>query len=168
MSNVLIGIIGVILFIGLALAGALFLGPRFQSATNSSKASAAIQATKQVADAAHLYALSEGTVIGFNGGAELVSKGYLKSVPKVGEANASVLNDTGCAGCSTGTPSGIGYFLGTDANAKSVCEAIMRQTGQLASDQPFDPISKSLIRGQHSTPSGCSRIGSEYYVFTFI
>ena len=42
MSNVLIGIIGVILFIGLALAGALFLGPRFQAATISSKASATV------------------------------------------------------------------------------------------------------------------------------
>ena len=168
MSNVLIGIIGVILFIGLALAGALFLGPRFQSATNSSKASAAIQATKQVADAAHLYALTEGASIGFNGGSELVSKGYLKSVPKVGEANASVLNDTGCAGCTTGKPSGIGYFLGTDDNAKSVCEAIMRQNGQLPSGQAFSPASTALIRDQQQVTSGCARIGSEYYVFTFL
>jgi hypothetical protein len=168
MSNVLIGIIGVILFIGLALAGALFLGPRFQSASNSSKASAAIQATKQVADAAHLYEVSEGAGIGFNGGSELVSKGYLKSVPKVGEANASVLNDTGCAGCTTGKPSGIGYFLGTDTNAKNVCEAIMRQTGQLAANQPFSPPTVALIRDQLPVPSGCTRIGSEYYVFTFL
>jgi len=42
MSNVLIGIIGVILFIGLALAGALFLGPRFQESTNNSRGSAVI------------------------------------------------------------------------------------------------------------------------------
>ena len=54
MSNVLIGIIGVILFIGLALAGALFLGPRFQQSTNNSKASASVQAVSQVGNAANM------------------------------------------------------------------------------------------------------------------
>ncbi len=61
MSNVLIGIIGVILFIGLALAGALFLGPRFQEATTNSKAAASVQIMKQIADAANLYTVQEGT-----------------------------------------------------------------------------------------------------------
>ena len=61
MSNVLIGIIGVILFIGLALAGALFLGPRFQESTNNSRASAAVQAVAQVASAANMYRVQEGT-----------------------------------------------------------------------------------------------------------
>ena len=44
MSNVLIGIIGVILLIGLVLAGALFLGARFQAAADNSRASASVQA----------------------------------------------------------------------------------------------------------------------------
>ena len=54
MSSVLIGIIGVILFIGLALAGALFLGPRFQESSNTSKAAAATQAVQLVANAISL------------------------------------------------------------------------------------------------------------------
>lgn len=60
MSNVLIGIIGVILFIGLALAGALFLGPRFQEATVNSKASAQMAGLKQIADAVNMYRVQEG------------------------------------------------------------------------------------------------------------
>ena len=60
MSNVLIGIIGVILFIGLALAGALFLGPRFQEATINSKASAQMAGLKQIADAVNMYRVQEG------------------------------------------------------------------------------------------------------------
>lgn len=55
MSNVLIGIIGVILFIGLALAGALFLGPRFQDSTNNSKAAAVVQTMTQLANASNMY-----------------------------------------------------------------------------------------------------------------
>src|SRR3546814_19495658 len=62
MSNVLIGIIGVILFIGLALAGALFLGPRFQESTNNSRASASVQAVSQIASAATMFEVQEGRI----------------------------------------------------------------------------------------------------------
>ena len=60
MSNVLIGIIGVILFIGLALAGALILGDDFRTANNSSKASEMISQLQQVASAANMYQLKTG------------------------------------------------------------------------------------------------------------
>src|SRR3546814_7999702 len=62
MSNVLIGIIGVILFIGLAIAGALFLGPRFQESTNNSSASASVQAVSQIASAANMFEVQEGRI----------------------------------------------------------------------------------------------------------
>lgn len=82
MSNVLIGIIGVILFIGLALAGALFLGPRFQESTQNSQASALMSSLKQASDAAELRALDLGiattpsTHVSF-----LTNGGYLKTAP---------------------------------------------------------------------------------------
>ena len=83
MSNVLIGIIGVILFIGLALAGALFLGPRFQEATVNSKASAQMAGLKQVADAVNMYRIQEGRDdLPQNSGAvqtSLVSARYMKA-----------------------------------------------------------------------------------------
>jgi hypothetical protein len=60
MSNVLIGIIGVILFIGLALAGALILGDDFKSASNSSQAAALMAQMKQAADAADMRKLKLG------------------------------------------------------------------------------------------------------------
>lgn len=82
MSSVLIGIIGVILFIGLALAGALFLGPRFQESTNNSKASAAIQTASQTVSAYNLFTLEDGGTHA-SGGLEtddpLFTKGYLRS-----------------------------------------------------------------------------------------
>jgi hypothetical protein len=61
MSNVLIGIIGVILFIGLALAGALILGDDFLTANRSSKIAATTTQLKQVVDAVNMYNLKTGS-----------------------------------------------------------------------------------------------------------
>lgn len=61
MSNVLIGIIGVILFIGLALAGALILGDDFRSSSNSAQAAALMSQMKQAADAAEMFKLKTGS-----------------------------------------------------------------------------------------------------------
>ncbi len=60
MSNVLIGIIGVILFIGLALAGALILGDDFKSANSEAKAAAAMSILQQTSHAANMYKLKTG------------------------------------------------------------------------------------------------------------
>lgn len=60
MSNVLIGIIGVILFIGLALAGALILGDDFKASSNSAQAAALMSQIKQAADAADMRKLKLG------------------------------------------------------------------------------------------------------------
>ena len=118
MSNVLIGIIGVILFIGLALAGALFLGPRFQESTNNSRASAAVQAVSQVANAYNMHQVQEGTSAADVD--ELVTDGYLKSVP----ANA-----TGGTPPALGADGTAGYVtMALSTNADKVCEAIVKQT----------------------------------------
>ena len=79
MSNVLIGIIGVILFIGLALAGALFLGPRFQESKISSSAAASVQALSQTANAVQLYNLNEGRRLPAGMGSVAVGSEYLKN-----------------------------------------------------------------------------------------
>lgn len=125
MSNVLIGIIGVILFIGLALAGALFLGPRFQESTNNSKASAAVQAVSQVASAANMYRVQEGkSDFSLNttpGAGDLVTNNYLKSIPA---------NPAGTAIPSLATAGYVTMDLAT--NAKSICDAINKQTGASA------------------------------------
>jgi hypothetical protein len=133
MSNVLIGIIGVILFIGLALAGALFLGPRFQESTNNSRASAAVQAVAQVANAANMYKVQEGKDFAGTATADISNTTtglvgtYLKSVPS---------NPTSGTGAGTITldsiPSGnnIRYVrLALGDNGQSICEAVNRQSG---------------------------------------
>lgn len=152
MSNVLIGIIGVILFIGLALAGALFLGPRFQESTNNSKASAVVQVVSQIANAANMYRVQEGTPV-FSGGDlnNLVITKYLKSLP------SNPLNSTDSlyapmALRAEGQPvssSAAEYVLirVPDSNL-SVCEAIAKQIGQ-------DPVLITTAGFIPLRPTGC-------------
>jgi hypothetical protein len=80
MSNVLIGIIGVILFIGLALAGALFLGPRFQQSKLQGQVAAVTMQVDQISKAYDMYKAMEGK--GTSQISVLVSGGYLKSQPQ--------------------------------------------------------------------------------------
>jgi hypothetical protein len=81
MSNVLIGIIGVILFIGLALAGALILGDDFKTATNSSRAAALMAQMKQAADAAVMYKLKTGRAYLPSQDTRMLMTRFLKSEP---------------------------------------------------------------------------------------
>ena len=118
MSNVLIGIIGVILFIGLALAGALFLSPRFQESTNNSTASASVQAVSQVAHAANMYSVQEGRAA--TDVDALTTGRYLKSLPgnPTSSTNAPYLNS--------------GYvIMPLETGAEAVCSAIVRQATSL-------------------------------------
>ena len=55
MSNVLIGVLGAILFIGLAVAGAVLLGTDFMSATSDSRAAATALMAGQVSAAIYMY-----------------------------------------------------------------------------------------------------------------
>ena len=91
MSNVLIGIIGVILFIGLALAGALILGDDFRSASSASQGAAVMSQLKQTADAADMYRLKTGRAnVPATGTAFLVPR-FLKA-PAVNPTSAGTAN----------------------------------------------------------------------------
>jgi len=142
MSNVLIGIIGVILFIGLALAGALFLGPRFQESMNNSRASAVVQAVSQTAAAASLSSTQSGSpvVADPTSAAALATDGFMKSLPgnPVKGTNAAAtpslvnfIGDDRTVGYSN-------FYDGKTAkyvmmrigdNQKSVCDAVSKQSG---------------------------------------
>ncbi len=135
MSNVLIGIIGVILFIGLALAGALFLGPRFQEATLNSKGAATIQAVNQVAHAAELRNLSTGAPLSAADDSigKLASEGWIKSVP-ANPSGGSGLFLQAIDGGSTGPAHIVVAVLPRETKSKALCEAIARQTSGVMID----------------------------------
>ena len=131
MSNVLIGIIGVILFIGLALAGALFLGQRFQESSTTSKASASVAQVRQIVSAIELYQLETGrTMIASDDNASLLLNGYLKSMPaNPFNRNSYDINDA-TANLGTAPVRLVISRIGSDSVAKDGCMAIEKQFGR--------------------------------------
>lgn len=146
MSNVLIGIIGVILFIGLALAGALFLGPRFQEATITSKSSAVVQALTQVTHAASLYEVQEGRALRANNYSTnvqlLVDQKYLKT-RVTSPLDGSQILTVDDQGYGRDLPIDHVYLtLGTqeDPVARAVCKDIEKRQGNTDPEASMAPI----------------------------
>ena len=136
MSNVLIGVIGVILFIGLALAGALFLGPRFSNSKTDSEAARLMTAGSQISKAYELYRLQEGVYP--DGDAtkyasadasqrkllQLKDKGYLKAIPDGGAEGSTVrpwyIDDNKGAALT---------LIGAGDGSLKICESARKQAG---------------------------------------
>jgi type II secretory pathway pseudopilin PulG len=156
MSNVLIGIIGVILFIGLALAGALFLGPRFQEATLNSKASATVQAVSQLASAAQMYRVQEGTPFVAGSVDELKTKSYIKAIPG-NPANPAWTFDARTEDGNFGAPAtNVGMGIPNTEQGKRICAAIAKQVGQ--STPNGDPESLATYPAR---PVGCFLLNAD-------
>jgi hypothetical protein len=150
MSNVLIGIIGVILFIGLALAGALILGDDFKSATNESRAAAAIQQVQQAANAISMYNLKTGTSYS-QGTLNGLMPRFLKVVP-INPIDPNFAVDTrDAAGGQTGVAvmTAMGFPLTT--RNKDICLAAARSSGMPMTNDATVP----LIAGIPTHPTGC-------------
>jgi hypothetical protein len=135
MSNVLIGIIGVILFIGLAIAGASFLGPRFQEATGLSKGAAIVSQMTQIAQAAKMRKVSTGNMpaTGGAGITQLISEGYLKAKPdNPMDMAASGWDVYAADGTYNGTAAYILAGVGTalvDQKKIAICQSIQKNSG---------------------------------------
>jgi hypothetical protein len=150
MSNVLIGIIGVILFIGLALAGALFLGPRFQESSNSSRAAAAAQAVTQVANAITLRNVETGSpMLATNDAANLqtlITDRYLKAAPvNPMSGSTATFRIVDLPGNNVEAARWVILDLGTDSRAKETCRAAEKAFG--VSD-PSDHIDVQVKYGE--------------------
>ena len=156
MSNVLIGIIGVILFIGLALAGALFLGPRFQESTNNSKAAAAVQGVAQVASAIAMYETQEGVsypmVSPVQADGILITKGYLKSVFRESNGGTPYVTDN----YDNADIGGRYVILGN--LTEEVCKAVQRQTNR----------TDVILTNPAGATGGCAVINGNRFVFSRI
>ncbi len=177
MSNVLIGIIGVILFIGLALAGALFLGPRFQETSIASKASAWTQGQAQIAQAVNMKRVLEGASVQADATtpeamrAKLVDSGFLKSVPinPGGADRYYVLRgpNGGFGGEATYVMNG--FFLG-DKGDERLCVEIARRAGISVPSDGSPPILSAPVGrfGCFRNDTGYADEGVGLYAYTRI
>jgi type II secretory pathway pseudopilin PulG len=179
MSNVLIGIIGVILFIGLALAGALFLGPRFQQSTANAKAATIVQALQQIQSAENLYRTVEGKTIpsGSSGEALLAtlrSGSYLKARPvnpfAANATDADIVYHGGNPGAGQdGTPMVMSFtYLPDTTEAHDACFAIERQMGNPNPAAVVDAVGTTFLdRYQNARRPGCLKYSGGYLAFIY-
>jgi len=147
-SNVLIGIIGVILFIGLALAGALILGDDFINASASSKAAAVTNQLQQGVQAVTMFQVKTGRTLTpgeYNSqGAALLVPRFLRTMP---------VNTTGGSGIfaqdiSGSTTTGRAYILVAtlprEAASKRICEAAAEAAGTVPGDASLSMQHKGI------------------------
>ena len=166
MSNVLIGIIGVILFIGLALAGALILGDDFRSSRSSSMAAAVVAQMQQVTAAVNMYQLKTGTPMlasNYPTNMATLSPRFLKSPPRgpVGDGFTTVdKNGNGAAVQADHVYVPIGAT--SDQYAKNACIAINEQAGANDPVAALGPMTSPQAWGAFiaaSKPMGCFTYG---------
>ena len=172
MSNVLIGIIGVILFIGLALAGALILGDDFRSASNDTKAATVQTQLKQVADAATMARLKTGRPVmaGQVDAASPLIPRFLKSPPMnpvrpvVAGSGYILIGENGNQETTYEARTAIVY-LNSDSVSKAICESIDRMSGRTTEAQTFDVTPKSFVYSQIVGQTGCMHNGAGFIAF---
>jgi hypothetical protein len=170
LSNVLIGIIGVILFIGLALAGALILGDDFRSSSSATKAATTVQQLQQISAAITMYQLKTGrTMIASENNIALLQPRFLKSYPPANGFGTSDyrIND---AGASVGaspvrmviTP------IGNDARARDGCIAIEEQTGTGTPDMTPKPDFGATVIAKNAVGCFLYQSNGLYYAFVTV
>jgi hypothetical protein len=135
MTNVLLGIIGVILFIGLALAGALFLGEEFQKSSQRNRAMALAQMSFQISAAVSLSETETGREFAARTSvSNLLLTGYLRTLPMnpyIGEGGYPfrILHAGDLMGSGAGTADVVFVSMGSSAGAGEVCRVLNRQAG---------------------------------------
>jgi len=169
MSNVLIGVIGVILFVGLALAGALFLGQRFRDSTNGNKAATVQAQLKQVTDAASMARLKTGrpVLVGEVGIYSPLMPRFLKTPPSnpVRPGASFFLIDEDGGQTAGGEAATAVAYLNRDEVSRTICENVDRSAGRTRPGQAFDASTKSFAAASIVGTTGCMWNGSAFIVF---
>jgi hypothetical protein len=134
-SNVIIGIIGVILFIGLALAGASFLGGTLTDGRTQSDVAQIVTSGQQMATATRMYRVRTGSQLpnALNSASNLISAQILKAVPgnPIVQSNAPFTIDENGNINTTLRPAYVLMYLGQDERAYNACIEIEIQAGSM-------------------------------------
>lgn len=161
MANVIIGIIGVVLFILLAIAGAIFLGPQFTQSANNGKAAALIQGGVQIAEAADFISAQSG--IPYLAGtslATLVSDGSLKVIPinPIAGGGLYALVDISAVASSSNSANSVLASLGGSAQSAAICAAVQLQSTGVAGVQTFADQPALTVAAPAFVTTGCFRM----------
>ena len=147
MSNVLIGIVGVILFIGLALAGATFFGPITSDSISQAKAGTVIQALSNTVGAVATRNRELETTTAANAATDFLVPDYLDEASR-NPVGGTVMLTSAAGSNSSGSARYAVTSLGTGSQPASICRFVNAAAGN--GDAPGNVA--SLISDR---PSGC-------------
>lgn len=166
MSNLLIGIIGVALFIGLAMGAALFIGPQFDEAQTNAQASDTVQAVATVATAISSYRLATGYNQGsaLSSAQALVDAGFIRDVPMntaFAGRQPQIVNAAGLDSANSGSPSTFSpkYVIMSLGSNQDLCTMIERKVGSITSSSTVSATARAM-EGAVNRQVGCFRISS--------
>lgn len=154
--NVLMGIMGAAVTMGLALAGGSQIGPQFRQVDEVTRAAMVITAVRQTGQAAVMASTLDGGVKqGIEGTRALVSSGWLSSTP----TNPTSDQPAGAPVVRLGEDGTRFVAMPLVADDGRLCAAVAKQSG----DTPV------VDRLDASAPvSGCARIGGSPTAFVRI
>ncbi|QAY80267.1 hypothetical protein [Sphingosinicella sp. BN140058] len=166
MSNVLMGILGVILFIGMALTGASYFGENVQDGQAQAKATRIAADFALIGQAVQDRVYATGTMQAAEASqatagarvASLVTDGYLKSTPAppVGSSIYQLLDRT--AGTNGQAAAFLVLSIGSTSEARATCYALERLSGQSGTLPHIESGEADLGGAMRSRPrAGCFR-----------
>jgi len=165
-SNLLIGIIGVALFIGLAMGAALFIGPQFDEAQTNAQASDTVQAVSSVASSVNSYRLATGYSFGpaLSSSQALVDAGYLRDVPMNSAFSGrqpQIVNAAGLDSANSGAPASFvpKYVIMSLGANQDLCTMIERKVGSISTATTVSASARAM-EGAVNRQVGCFRISS--------
>jgi hypothetical protein len=160
MSNVIIGIIGVILFIGLAIAGATILGSDFTTASASTKAATVTAHMHQLATGVQVLKARRGVSIpssvGGGLGGILVNAKALEEVPVNPIVASNAYNASNALGGNDSNDMRLIFTdMGDTKKARDACFAIEEQAGNPNPTIVVDNPTKFDLRAVEAPRVGC-------------
>lgn len=185
MSNVLLGILAVVLFMGLAIGSAVFLGPRFDEAQSLGAASDIIQSVASVSTAVNAYRMATGYAYGpgLESPQVLVDAGFMRRVPEnslvpgrapqIYGSNGLDYLSTPAADQPVWSPRFVYMSIGDD---RLVCSQVMRVLGHISGSSMVSDTAVSPAVAGDQRSAGCFRTASggaqinanDYVVFSRI
>ncbi len=153
MANVLIGIVGIVLFIGLALAGASFFGPVLMDSTTEARASGVFQVMSTVSKAVVVRDRELGTLTSPSLDSSVLVPTYLEDMP-VNPVSGSPISLLTSGGAAAG---GMIRYIATrlPATEAKMCGYLNKQGGNLNTyDVP-------VLAGFPAQASGCFRASGQ-------
>lgn len=155
MANVLLGIVGIVLFVGLSLAGASYFGPLTSDAMTEARASGLIQTLSTTAKAVNVRNREQETMTSASANTSELAPDFLEETPVNPVTAGAVMLVTDAGVSSTGIARFVASKLPTEQ--AEMCSYINRQGGGSATVPYVTTMPQQVV--------GCARASSAMGAF---